>query len=220
MPEFLTSSPLWLFIICLLGAVFTWFAADHFRDQIVGDTHKLVRMVALRYLQVMIGLFTVFILGILWSMGSFARQAVGTIGATPLPTETPTPTITPTLAPGSAPPPTAAPDGTLPDTPADGGYPEPDAVPTLAPTALPTPDPTLSAVRTAVIVNTNEVGVNLRNAPSLNDSIVLLVIPEDTRITLLEDVVDAEGFVWQKIIAPDGQEGWVATIFLDYTDEQ
>jgi hypothetical protein len=215
MSNILTNAPIWVFLICVSGAIITWYAADQFRDQLLGDTHRVVRMIALRYLQVMIGLFTVFAIGALFAAGSFTQQGITSVLGTPLPTATSTPA------------PTSTPDPFAPT-------PNPNLLPTAVPTELsavgddtlstePSATPTDLAddpdlqVRTAVVTGTNEIGVNVRNEPNITTSIVLVVVSDGSRVTLVDETAAADGFEWQKIIAPDGQEGWVVTIFLDET---
>jgi len=195
------SAPFWIFIICLAGAVVTWLAADQFRDQILADSHKLVREVALRYLQFMIGLFTVFLMGIIFSAGSFFTQSFRVLGGTPIPIETQMMTPTSTTDPFFNPP-------TLTSLPT-----EPIPIPTAT---IPSPDtdPTLASVRSATVVNTGGVGVNLRDEPGLG-GLVMVVIPEGARVTLRGDVMEADGFQWFLIVGPDGREGWVVDSFLD-----
>ena len=72
------------FVLFLFGALFTWFAADQYRSQLLKDSHRLVREQALRYLQGLVILTTVFTLGIASSLhvtnwiASRLRQRGGT----------------------------------------------------------------------------------------------------------------------------------------------
>ena len=58
MPATFSATPLIVFIICLIAGLVIWFASDQFRDQLMGDSHRLVRGLALRYLTGMMILFS------------------------------------------------------------------------------------------------------------------------------------------------------------------
>jgi len=204
----LINAPFWFFIICFIGAVFTWFAADHFREQILGDNHRLVREVALRYLQVIVGFFAVFIIGIILAIGTIFNRFFNsdTPGET-LPAESGL-VITQNINLSTGDDRTSTP--------------EPDFIVSTidAPMTQPPPpaDTELSTVRSAVIFNTNGLGVNAREVPGLGGA-VLGVISEGVVVTLLDGVEIADGYTWYQVILPDGQVGWVADIFLAFRDQ-
>ena len=206
MLNLLVNVPLWVFVFCLLGALVTWFWADQFRGQILSDSHTLVRAIALRYLQVLIGLFGIFILGIILSLGSFATNSFRTLGNTPAPTETQT--AMPMSTPDS--------DTLLilptPVSTEETGITQNIQVPTVS---TPTPEPNLplAAIRTATIGNTGGVGVNLRDASGL-DGAVIQIVADGTTVTLGDETQTVGGFTWQSIITPNGQQGWVAVDYL------
>ena len=199
----LLNAPLWVFVICLFGAVFTWLAADQFRDQLLADSHRLVREVALRYLQIVIGLFTIFIVGMFWSIGRFATQSVQNLINPPEMTITETPTITPTFDPFFGPPPT--PSATVP--PASSGN-EPGSGGETGPTPTKVP--------TARIFNTAGLGVNMREQPGYDGAIVIVVAEGDT-VTLLGDTETADDLLWFHVSTEQGIQGWVAELYLDST---
>lgn len=108
--------------------------------------------------------------------------------------------------------PTAAPDrpdGTTIPPPATG------LTATLT-TALPEATPTQTVTpeaQTAKIGNTGGAGVNVRANPGLSATILTL-LPDESRVTLTEDVQEVDGFTWQKVILTDGRQGWIVTNFL------
>lgn len=64
----------------------------------------------------------------------------------------------------------------------------------------------------AVVMNTRGVGLTVRDTPGGGE---VTVIPDGTILTLLpEDVITANGFSWQRVRTPGGDEGWAAVDFL------
>lgn len=116
----------------------------------------------------------------------FLTSGSAGIALEPIPTPTRTPRPTATLAPVQR--------ETL--------------IATLAPT--PTPTPPLS---TAVVVNTGEPGLRLRETPGgaeidfLKDGTVLELYPDP-------QVKTDDGYTWQKVRDPQGRIGWVATDYI------
>lgn len=86
--------------------------------------------------------------------------------------------------------------------------------PSPEPTSL-TPAPTATATPTvcrAVVEGTGGNGIYLRDAPQGAE---LVILAEGTLLTVLEDApVEAGGFVWRKVRAVGGEEGWAAQDFL------
>jgi hypothetical protein len=198
----LFNAPLWVFVICLFGAIFTWLAADQFRDQLLADSHRLVREVAIRYLQITIGLFTIFIIGMFWAVGRYATQSIqGLLGA-PDPEMVESPTITPTVDPFFGPIGTP----TSPNSPAqssDAGF---------APTGDASPTPT--EVPTANVFNTQGLGVNMREAAGFDGAIVIVVAEGDS-VILLGEREEADGLLWYHVQTQTGIQGWIADLYLD-----
>jgi hypothetical protein len=87
-----------------------------------------------------------------------------------------------------------------------------DTQPTVAspPTAVPTATETLPTAR---ITNTGGAGANIRNAPGLGGTI-LVVLPENTSVFLLVGQQEVDGFNWQQIEMEDTREGWVVATYL------
>lgn len=86
--------------------------------------------------------------------------------------------------------------------------------PSPEPTSL-TPQPTVTVTPTvcrAVVEGTGGNGIYLRDAPQGAE---LVILAEGTLLTVLEDApVEAGGFVWRKVRAVGGEEGWAAEDFL------
>jgi hypothetical protein len=86
--------------------------------------------------------------------------------------------------------------------------------PSPEPTSL-TPQPTMTVTPTvcrAVVEGSGGNGIYLRDAPQGAE---LVILPEGTLLTVLEDApVDAGNFVWRKVRAVGGEEGWAAEEFL------
>lgn len=200
MLDFITAAPLWVFIISLLGAILTWFAADQFRDQILADSHRLVREVALRYLQIIIGLFAIFLVGVILSLWAFASNAIAGVSAPEEPTATVTFTPTATFDPFLNPP-------TATDQAADGTG---EAIATVA---SPASDDSLIGIRTARVVNTGGAGVNMRDLPTLSGEIVAIVAEGDV-VSITGDSLVADGITWHPCVTRTGAEGWIAEQFL------
>ncbi len=194
----LFNAPLWVFVICLFGAIFTWLAADQFRDQLVSDSHRLVRQMAVRYLQVTIGLFTIFLVGMFWAVGRFATQSMGGLLGTSETEATEVPTITPTFDPFLGPPPTAT--ATL----------SPETVGTEVVDTGPTP----TTVPTGTVANTQGLGVNMRESAGYSGNIVIVVAEGDT-VILLGDTAESDGILWYHVKTETGIEGWIADLYLN-----
>lgn len=86
--------------------------------------------------------------------------------------------------------------------------------PTAEPTST-TPQPTVTVTPTvcrAVVEGSGGNGIYLRDAPQGAE---LVILPEGTLLTVLEDApVEAGDFVWRKVRAVGGEEGWAAEDFL------
>lgn len=86
--------------------------------------------------------------------------------------------------------------------------------PTPSPTSL-TPQPTITptpVVCRAVVEGTGGNGLYLRDTPQGEQ---LIILPDGTLLTVLEDApVEAGGVIWRKVRAIGGEEGWAAETFL------
>lgn len=189
------------FIICLFGAMFTWFAADQYRKQLLSDSHRLVREMALRYLQGMVILATIFSIGIIAALLMLVTNLVRGPDAA-----SPDLTLTPEVTPTS----TRSPLDPLPTF-----TPLPTERPPLPTSTLvePDADPTLTAAQTAIVGGTNGLGVNLRDAPGI-ESNVIGIVPEGSPVTLTGETEFVDGLSWVSVISPNGERGWVTDLFL------
>ena len=82
--------------------------------------------------------------------------------------------------------------------------------PTVAPTITPLPAP-----QTAVV--TSEVGVWLRDSPSTSGEQIEWLL-NSTELIILAGIAAADDFEWQQVRAPSGNEGWVASPFVTYSE--
>ncbi|NJN17696.1 MAG: SH3 domain-containing protein [Oscillochloris sp.] len=93
----------------------------------------------------------------------------------------------------------------------------PPATPTARPTARPTPSPTrepqLAPGGVARVADLSGSPLRLREAPSQNGRLIAR-IPQGSEVTLLEGPVEADGFVWWRVQAAEG-EGWSAAGTID-----
>lgn len=128
---------------------------------------------------------------------------------TPTPGPTPTATNTPTATPTVTHTPTATPTATNTPTVL------PTETPTQTPTATSTPTQTPTATPTPVLGRiTYPFGLNMRQDPS-TDSTILVVLPENAEVILLrEGVVTVDSRTWQQIIYQE-QIGWIIAEFVE-----
>ena len=96
------------------------------------------------------------------------------------------------------------------------------APPTATTVLIKTPEPiiTLQPTETVVAIPmaqfaqvVSESGVVVRESPSTQATIITY-INNGLQVTLLGEQVTDQGMDWEKVIAPDGKEGWVAARFL------
>lgn len=59
----------------------------------------------------------------------------------------------------------------------------------------------------------SESGVVVRESPS-TQAVIVTYINNGLQVTLVGEQVNDQGMDWEKVIAPDGKEGWVAARFL------
>lgn len=64
-----------------------------------------------------------------------------------------------------------------------------------------------------IVQGTGGGGLNLRQQPTTYAK-VLANVKEGTTLVVLEGPRDADGYVWWKVRAPDGKEGWAAAKWL------
>lgn len=98
-----------------------------------------------------------------------------------------------------------------------------DSSPTITPTAtvelpISTPESTpggtiIEPGATVVVEGTQGAGLRLRAEPSTEGRLVTGV-REGTALTVIDGPEEADGYVWWKVRAPDGKEGWGAANWL------
>ena len=87
-------------------------------------------------------------------------------------------------------------------------------------TTLTTPLPTNLSTQTAVpeaqfaqVGNTGGAGVNVRDNPGLGSTVIIL-LPDESRVTMMDQTQVVDGYTWQRVILADGRQGWIAVNFL------
>ena len=88
-------------------------------------------------------------------------------------------------------------------------------LPTIPPAPSPTPIPTATPepeLKTAVVAS--GVGVYLRQEPSTSAPDIEWLL-DGVQLVLLNSEAEADGYVWVLVRTPDGNEGWVATDFIE-----
>lgn len=92
--------------------------------------------------------------------------------------------------------------------------------PTVLPTVTPVPTidasiipPELTAGYYASVVNTDGVGVTVRNGPNTSNT-PLTVAAEGSILLVLEGPTEGGSYRWWRVRMSDGMEGWVAGDFL------
>lgn len=83
--------------------------------------------------------------------------------------------------------------------------------PTLTPIPTSTPEPT---PQTAVVAS--GVGVYLRQDPAITAPELEWLL-DGTQLVVLPGEANADGYVWVLVRTPEGNEGWVATDFIELT---
>lgn len=89
--------------------------------------------------------------------------------------------------------------------------------PTLAPVYLsPTPDQ-ISIGRTVLIVNVGDVGLNVREAPGINNTLRFQA-PQNSLLTIIDGPQQAteDSFTWWQVRDPfTGQTGWAVDLYME-----
>lgn len=162
---------------------------------------------------------------LIWAVMSLAVGLIflGAYAVMPNENETsPEPEMTPEsietiLAPENE---TAVPEATNSPTPAPFPEAQVTVLPTIPPAPTLTPIPTSTpepALQTAVVAS--GVGVYLRANPSTT-ALDLEWLLDGTQLVVLPDRTDADGYTWVLVRTPDGNEGWVATDFIEIANGQ
>ncbi|MDE2903768.1 MAG: SH3 domain-containing protein [Chloroflexota bacterium] len=166
-------------------------------------------------------------------VGSVALAGIAACGesepeATPTPAPTPLPIVTaPAMSPSPAPAPTPTPEppptATPTPRPTPTAQPAPRPVtPRPAPTSpAPTPEPTAAPTAAteaepAVIVGVvlPEVGLNVRDAPSVDEGTVQYVALQGEELEVSDEISESDGVVWRRLA--DGN--WVQVQYLEISE--
>lgn len=130
--------------------------------------------------------------------------ACGSFAPRPTPTPTPPPVETAAVTAAAA---TATPVISLGNTPVPVTADTPTAAPTATFTVTPVPGTALAVGQPARVVAPD--GLNMRDQPSASGQLLLL-LPANQRVTVMEGPTDAEGFRWWRVDDGGGNVGWVA----------
>ena len=134
---------------------------------------------------------------------------------TPTPDPDATPAVTaPARSPSPAPIPTPAPTATPVPTPTPAPLPTPTPVPTPPPAPEPTPTPT-PAVQVEIVptptpavgVVLPEVGLNVRDAPSVDDGAIQYVALPGEELQLTGEMSEIDGIVWYQVADGNWTQG-------------
>lgn len=198
--------------ISLLAAVYFFFRAISARSRSGKESYGFGQLEARQSMQLdfgravialFVGLIFLAVFAISPSLGEGMPEPA--FSPTLSPTET-LPAATPELE-------TAVPGPTATVTPVPFPTSQVTVLPTLTepPAATPTntPEP---APQTAVV--TSPVGVYLRSEPSTTAPDVEWLL-EGTQLIVLPGDAEADDYVWIYVRTPDGNEGWVATDFIE-----
>ncbi len=99
-----------------------------------------------------------------------------------------------------------------------------DGEPPTATVVLPVSTPPVTALPTeirpgALVLVTGAGKLNLRESPTTSAAVVVAV-PDDTVLTVLEGPQQADNYTWWKVRTPDGEEGWAAANWLVLKTEE
>jgi hypothetical protein len=183
-------------ILFLVGALISFQYFTHYQSlRLLERTHIVNQR---ERAQTALGFLVAFIFGEIIALGGLIVPAITGYKPTPIQISTLSP---PTDSSG-----TISMDETPESPPSQG---DPATVPS-EPTTQVTPTQILP---TATIANTGGAGANIRSAPGLTGTIIA-TLPEGTRVILLDETQQVDGFNWQSIEIPDTRNGWVAVQFL------
>jgi Bacterial SH3 domain len=80
-----------------------------------------------------------------------------------------------------------------------------------SPVARPTNTAQATSSNTVYVGNTDGEGVFLRNTPKMDDK--AQAYPDGTALTVIGEDVDGDGQHWKHVKTPDGQEGYVPSMY-------
>ena len=184
-------------ILFLVGALISFQYFTHYQSlRLLERTHIVNQR---ERAQTALGFLVAFIFGAIIAMGGLILPAITGYKPTPIQVST----LEPSNDSSST-----IPTNETPEIPPSQG--DPPTVPS-EPTVQVTPTQILP---TATIANTGGAGANIRSAPGLTGTIIA-TLSEGTRVILLDETQQVDGFNWQSIEMPDTRNGWVAVQFLN-----
>ena len=194
---FLPIISLGFLILFLVGALISFQYFTHYQSlTLLERTHIVDQR---QRAQTALGFLVAFTFGAVVALGGLILPAITG--------NTPTPIQPSTADPSLGTSPTITADGTPEFPPSDGNLPTAPSEPTtqVTPTRI---------LPTAIIANTGGAGANIRSSPGLAGTIIE-TLPEGTRVIILDETQQVDGFNWQSIEMPDTRDGWVAIQFLN-----
>ena len=206
--------------IGILTAIFFALRALSSRFQVSKEAYGVGQLETRRSMQKdLIWAAMALVVGLIF-LGVYALLSKGAAEVDPEPTPVPEMTAEPGETEPAAAQETAVPQATNSPTPVPFPESQVTVLPTIPPAPSPTPIPTSTPEPepvTAVVAS--GVGVYLRQEPSttapdlewLLDGVQLVVLPGRT---------DADGYTWVLVRTPEGNEGWVATDFIEIVNGQ
>jgi hypothetical protein len=69
----------------------------------------------------------------------------------------------------------------------------------------------------ALVKSPEDGGARMRSEPGFSGSTIQIYL-NDTLMVVLDETVELDGFVWVKVRAPDGNEGWMLVTLLTGVD--
>ncbi len=194
---FLPIISLGFLILFLMGALISFQYFTHFQSLTVLERNYIEDR--RQRAQSALGFLVAFCFGVIIALGGLVLPAI--IGYTPTTLQ---PAVTDSMFPDSAP--TLNTDGTPDNQSSSGSSPTIPVEPTtqLTPTRV---------LPTATIGNTGGAGANIRSSPGLGGTIIE-TLEDGTRVILLGETQQVDGFEWQSIEMPDTRDGWVVLRFL------
>ena len=180
----------WIALSCLIGTLISWRFWVYYNG--LYNIHAPQSLHEQQAKKALISL-AIFALGLSLSTGIllYARLT----GQGPAPSQP----SQETLSPGEQGTPLQSEDG-APATPTSPSVSSPT---TTTPTALPF----------GRIIDTDGMGVNLRDSPSVT-GIIVTVVAEGTLVSLIGEITENDGFAWQAIQLENGRQGWVVARYI------
>jgi hypothetical protein len=183
-------------ILFLVGALISFQYFTHYQSlRLLERTHIVNQR---ERAQTALGFLVAFIFGAIIALGGLIFPAITGYKPTPfqISTLTPLPDSSGTITTNETP--------EVPPSQDD---------PTIEPSEPTTLATSTQILPTATIANTGGAGANIRSAAGLAGTIIA-TLPEGTRVILLNETQQVDGFNWQSIEMPDTRIGWVAVQFL------